>query len=106
MLVLGAPCLTVLVAAVFTQWIARPPSLGNEYALCSPDGANIYTVDDALPNVQCIGVNGSYIFDRGHLGEYLAYSSSMEAEADIYLTKPTSEAGGVRPVKGKSSMFE
>ncbi|KAH9924450.1 uncharacterized protein B0H18DRAFT_432452 [Fomitopsis serialis] len=38
------------------------------YALCSPRGANVFTVDDAKPRVQCLVVHHSHFTDVGTLG--------------------------------------
>jgi hypothetical protein len=43
--------------------------LPETYILCSPRHKNIYTVDAEMSRVQCIGVNGTVIFERGLLGE-------------------------------------
>ena len=43
-------------------------TLPESYALCSPDGANIFTVDDAKPRAQCLVVHRSHFFDVGALG--------------------------------------
>jgi hypothetical protein len=42
-----------------------PPS----YALCSRAGNQIYTVDDAGSQVQCLAVHNSHIVATGSLGE-------------------------------------
>ncbi|KAI0266689.1 amidohydrolase family-domain-containing protein [Gloeopeniophorella convolvens] len=43
--------------------------LPDAYALCSPTGANIYTVDPDHPRVQCMVVQGSYIVDVGTIDD-------------------------------------
>lgn len=43
-------------------------TLPESYALCSPDGANIFTVDDAKPRAQCLVVHRSHFIDVGTLG--------------------------------------
>ncbi|KAI0812390.1 amidohydrolase family-domain-containing protein [Irpex lacteus] len=40
---------------------------GSNYALCSPDGANIYTVDPERPHVQCFVVQDGHFVDAGSL---------------------------------------
>ena len=40
------------------------------YALCSRSGAQIYTVDEANPHVQCLAVFDSYFVGVGNLGMY------------------------------------
>lgn len=42
------------------------------YALCSPDGSNIYTVDALTPRVQCLVVHDGKFIDTGSLGELYA----------------------------------
>jgi hypothetical protein len=59
--------------AVAASWLlshklAQPTPLAGVYALCSREGAKIYTVDSKLPNVQCVVVHNSTIVDRGSLG--------------------------------------
>ncbi|EPT02697.1 hypothetical protein FOMPIDRAFT_1035858 [Fomitopsis schrenkii] len=44
-------------------------TLPESYALCSPDGANIFTVDDAKPRAQCLVVHRSHFIDVGTLDE-------------------------------------
>ena len=41
----------------------------HSYALCSPDGDNIYTVDDVTPRVQCLVVHDGMFVDTGSLGQ-------------------------------------
>ena len=43
-------------------------TLPESYALCSPHGANIFTVDDAKPRAQCLVVHRSHFIDVGTLG--------------------------------------
>jgi hypothetical protein len=47
-------------------------SLPDAYALCSPSGAHIYTVDPEQPRAQCMVVQGSRIVDVGAIGMYHA----------------------------------
>lgn len=42
----------------------------SNYALCSPDGANIYTVDPERPHVQCFVVQDGHFVDAGSLREF------------------------------------
>ncbi|KAH8119361.1 amidohydrolase family-domain-containing protein [Phellopilus nigrolimitatus] len=44
-------------------------TLPESYALCSPDGRAIYTVDDNDSKVQCLLVHGDRIFETGSLSE-------------------------------------
>ncbi|EMD37766.1 hypothetical protein CERSUDRAFT_114429 [Gelatoporia subvermispora B] len=46
---------------------ASPHVISSSYALCTPNGANIYTVDDSNPRVQCLVVQGSHFVDAGSL---------------------------------------
>ena len=46
-----------------------PAQTPDAYALCSPDGESIYTVDDVTPRAQCIVVHGGRFVDTGSLGE-------------------------------------
>jgi hypothetical protein len=46
------------------------PAYQTDYALCSPDGALIYTVDEMSPSVQCLVVQNEHIVDVGSLGKY------------------------------------
>jgi hypothetical protein len=89
-LVLGAPVLAFVAAALLARQLARPTPLGEVYALCSRDGRGIYTVDESLPTVQCIGVNGTTIFDRGRLSTH-SYSSGTQSVA-----KPDDVSGDIR----------
>lgn len=50
-------------------------TLPESYALCSPDGANIFTVDDAKPRAQCLVVHRSHFIDVGTLGARRALRS-------------------------------
>lgn len=43
--------------------------LPETYALCSPNGSNIYTVNAKNQKVQCIVVEGSKVIDMGSLGK-------------------------------------
>jgi hypothetical protein len=45
------------------------------YALCSPGGRQIYTVDQSNTRVQCLVVHRSLIFDTGSLGTLIFCSS-------------------------------
>ena len=62
-----------------TYLLHRPqqvPSLPHEYALCSPDGARIYTVDDTLPKAECLVVRGENFVDVGTLSTYRVRQTS------------------------------
>ncbi|KIP08259.1 hypothetical protein PHLGIDRAFT_384520 [Phlebiopsis gigantea 11061_1 CR5-6] len=50
-----------------TSFATREAS--HAYALCSPDGNNIYTVDDVTPRVQCLVVHDGKFVDIGSLGQ-------------------------------------
>ena len=70
----GGRVLSVLifVSLVGVTWIlSRSGSVSSQesYALCSRDGAKIYTVDARDYKVQCIVVHGHLIVDRGTLCE-------------------------------------
>jgi hypothetical protein len=52
-------------AWAFSKFYLVEPSVSDLYVLCTSGGSRIYTVDDAMPKVQCIGVNGTVIFERG-----------------------------------------
>lgn len=72
----GGRVLTVLifVSLVGVTWIlSRSGSVSSQesYALCSRDGAKIYTVDEHDYKVQCIVVHGHLIVDRGTLCEFM-----------------------------------
>ncbi|KAG1860992.1 hypothetical protein C8R48DRAFT_240339 [Suillus tomentosus] len=66
------PRLVILILlAAFAAWFLSPEetsSLSHSYAVCSSSGARIYTVDHAVPNAQCLVVDGSLILDIGSLG--------------------------------------
>lgn len=47
---------------------AEPPPPG-AYALCSPEGQQVYTVDATHPKARCFVVNGEYFVDVGTLGK-------------------------------------
>ncbi|KAA1474330.1 hypothetical protein DENSPDRAFT_840908 [Dentipellis sp. KUC8613] len=66
--------LLYLLSTVFALcWVVffntRPSYVSDTYALCSKDGAMIYTVDPKRPRVQCIVVRGPMIIDMGSLEE-------------------------------------
>ena len=58
-------------AFIFLRTSYAPPEPPSSYALCSPDGANIYTVDPAAPRVQCVVIDGDTFVDTGSLGQVL-----------------------------------
>ncbi|CCM04368.1 uncharacterized protein FIBRA_06541 [Fibroporia radiculosa] len=75
---LGVCCrtpLTVLVISLTLSlgYFLLPSRLAttppDSYALCSPDGNNIFTAHDAHPRVQCLVVHGSRFADAGSLHE-------------------------------------
>ncbi len=47
--------------------------LPTSYVLCTPDGKNVYLVDDTNSRVQCLAVQGSEITDVGDLGAYIIH---------------------------------
>ncbi len=53
---------------LFLRYYPTHDSLPTSYALCSREGAKIYTVDSTVPNVQCIVVHNSNFVDVGPLG--------------------------------------
>ncbi|KAI0066150.1 hypothetical protein BV25DRAFT_1912937 [Artomyces pyxidatus] len=55
--------------ACLTYLTRQRSPLAQAYALCSRDGASIYTVDPTHPHVQCIVVDGAMIVDTGALDE-------------------------------------
>ncbi|KAI0093329.1 amidohydrolase family-domain-containing protein [Irpex rosettiformis] len=59
---------------------------GPDYALCSPNGAKIYTVDADNPKVQCIVVQNGYFVDAGSLGEVKQRWNSVAAVLDANAT--------------------
>lgn len=63
--------LAVTVAWVSLRRLGTTAPLPGTYALCSRDGAKIYTVDPTQPQVQCIVVEGSLIIDRGAMGMHI-----------------------------------
>ncbi|KAG2153894.1 amidohydrolase family-domain-containing protein [Suillus clintonianus] len=72
------PCrlVTLVFLAVFAAWFLSPEGtspLSRSYAVCSPSGARVYTVDQAAPNVQCLVVDGSLILDTGSLEDVMAH---------------------------------
>jgi hypothetical protein len=56
---------------LFLLFSSHARSSSKTYALCSREGAKIYTVDEAK-QVQCILVHGAYVVDTGTLGELAA----------------------------------
>ncbi|PSR72158.1 hypothetical protein PHLCEN_2v11950 [Hermanssonia centrifuga] len=54
---------------LFLRYYPTHDSLPTSYALCSREGAKIYTVDSTVPNVQCIVVHNSNFVDVGPLEE-------------------------------------
>ncbi|KAG1896052.1 amidohydrolase family-domain-containing protein [Suillus fuscotomentosus] len=69
------PRLVILIfLAAFAAWFLspeEPSSLSHSYAVCSSSGARIYTVDHAVPNAQCLVVDGSLILDIGSLDDIM-----------------------------------
>ncbi|KAI0700891.1 amidohydrolase family-domain-containing protein [Cytidiella melzeri] len=64
--------------------VSPEPSTG--YVLCSPSGANIYTVDAAAPKVQCLVVQNGKFVDAGSLEEVQKRWSSAAAAANTEAT--------------------
>jgi hypothetical protein len=60
--------LSLAASAVWFLSSKEPLPLPDSYAVCSHAGPRIYTVDDAVPMVQCLVVNQSFIVDSGSLG--------------------------------------
>jgi hypothetical protein len=56
------------------------------YALCSPDGRHIYTVDQSNTRVQCLVVHKSLIFDAGSLST-VVFCSSHKCSCSLPLTE-------------------
>jgi hypothetical protein len=52
----------------YGKYLKTHPALPDTYILCTGRNQQIYTVDENSSKVQCIGVEGSLIFDRGLLG--------------------------------------
>ncbi|PCH43503.1 hypothetical protein WOLCODRAFT_75587 [Wolfiporia cocos MD-104 SS10] len=68
----GFPYILLLSLAFSLYFILplhSPQLLPHTYALCSPSGANIYTVDNRVPRAQCLVVHGSHFLDVGSLEE-------------------------------------
>lgn len=67
---------SVSALVAFASWIfsiakeGKPILLPESYALCSPNGQNIYTVDDHNTKVQCMLINRTRIIATGSLREY------------------------------------
>lgn len=76
---------SLVLSATYLYYVNRQtgPVLQTDYALCSPDGAHIYTVDESSPNVQCLVVQNEHIVDVGSLGEYLCCSAQTNDVSDI-----------------------
>jgi hypothetical protein len=73
--------LSVVALAGFLFLFSRTPSaLSDSYALCSRDGAKIYTVDETNSQTQCIVVQNSYIIDTGALRESSYRSSRFDVQ--------------------------
>lgn len=70
--------LASLCLALFIYFRPKTPTVLPElYALCSPDGANIYTVDVINPRVQCLVVRGPDFVDAGSVGTCLPKNPSL-----------------------------
>lgn len=54
-------------------------SLQSSYALCSPDGNHIYTVNEHNLRTQCIVVQKAHIADYGSLGKSFFFTISFQA---------------------------
>ncbi|KAG1742219.1 amidohydrolase family-domain-containing protein [Suillus lakei] len=66
----------LMLLAIFAAWFIsseETSSLSHSYAVCSPSGARVYTVDHVVPNVQCLVVDGSLIVDTGSLEDVMAH---------------------------------
>lgn len=63
--------ISLSVSAFFILRRSSPPAsqIPDAYALCSPDGDNIYTVDEAVPRAQCLVVKDEIFVGVGSLGE-------------------------------------
>ncbi|KAG5221307.1 amidohydrolase family-domain-containing protein [Salix suchowensis] len=86
-ILVAVACLAVL------SWFASAPArstvpaseVAKPYALCTPDGPKIYTVDELRPNVKCLVVQGAFIVATGNLyshGHILEYGASRELLLD------------------------
>lgn len=73
----NAKILVAVACLAGLSWFASAPTrstvpaseLAEPYALCTPDGPKIYTVDEHRPNVQCLVVQGAFIVATGNLCE-------------------------------------
>lgn len=93
--------LSVLLACGVYIW-RNPPctseqNIPDTYALCSHDGAVIYTVDDSNPKVQCLVVNKSRFSDIGSLRmlfvRFFVYTSMLTFLLDDVKTRWTNANG-------------
>ena len=66
---LGLVSLALSTTYFYSQYHPSAEFRASHYALCSSDGANIYTVDADKPNVQCIVVQDGHFVDAGSLGK-------------------------------------
>ncbi|KAF8881536.1 amidohydrolase family-domain-containing protein [Mucidula mucida] len=63
--------------------------LPTSYVLCTPDGKNVYLVDDTNSRVQCLAVQGSEITDVGDLVD-IQQGWAKSQSLDVFYTKPGS----------------
>ena len=72
--IIGRALLILLSVAISLFFFFRDKSartiadIPETYALCSPDGDNIYTVDDIIPRAQCLVVRDAKFVDIGSIG--------------------------------------
>ncbi|ETW80709.1 hypothetical protein HETIRDRAFT_154904 [Heterobasidion irregulare TC 32-1] len=72
--------------------------LPHTYALCSKDGPNIYTVDPAKPQVDCITIQGSEILSIGSFDSH-AHMLEYGASLQIPLESAKTEIAAVASVR-------
>ncbi|KAF4598377.1 hypothetical protein EYR38_006779 [Pleurotus pulmonarius] len=91
----NAQVLAAVACLAGLSWFASSPprntvpasELAETYALCTPDGPKIYTVDELRPNVQCLVVQGAFIVGTGNLSEIQRRHSS-KSNLVVRHTKP------------------
>lgn len=71
----------------------RGIDLPHTYALCSKDGPNIYTVDPAKPQVECIAIQGSEILSTGSFGELQGSLRTWKRSCNVKFKRRFRETG-------------
>ncbi|OCH90259.1 hypothetical protein OBBRIDRAFT_793498 [Obba rivulosa] len=81
--VASASLLISLLTVIIYRRCVSSTTLSSSYALCTPNGANIYTVDDKNSKVQCLVVRNSHFVDAGPLYDVQRRWSDLMASENV-----------------------